>query len=151
MSPRLPHLEKDFPQLAFVAYAKTSEADPGYNCVAWAAGDTSRNWTDLVEDYWPPGAIRDPEIAALVSVFGLLGYHHCADGTLETGYEKVALYADGDEWQHAARQLPDGQWTSKLGKGEDIRHPSPADVAGKQYGQVVCYMRRRVLPGESAG
>ena len=43
---------------------------------------------------------------------------------------------------HAARQLPNGKWTSKLGKAEDVEHESPEDVAGGVYGEVVQFMRR---------
>ena len=46
------------------------------------------------------------------------------------------------EWTHAARQLADGWWTSKLGPAEDIRHRTPQALAGDQYGQVVAFMKR---------
>jgi hypothetical protein len=63
-----------------------------------------------------------------------LGYAPCAGDELEAGLEKVALYADEHgEWTHAAPQLPDGWWTSKLGPEEDILHrtPWPAISTGK--------------------
>ncbi|MCG8587287.1 MAG: hypothetical protein MI757_21490 [Pirellulales bacterium] len=47
-------------------------------------------------------------------------------------------------YTHAARQLPDGRWTSKLGKAEDIEHDSANDVAGGLYGEVVEFMKRPV-------
>jgi hypothetical protein len=62
---------------------------------------------------------------------------------LELGYEKVALYADGNgEWTHAARQLADGWWTSKLGPDEDILYQTPQALVGDLYGQVHAIMRR---------
>ena len=45
---------------------------------------------------------------------------------------------------HAARQLSDGRWTSKLGELVDIEHPDLADVAGGIYGQPNLYMERRI-------
>jgi hypothetical protein len=40
--------------------------------------------------------------------------------------------------------LPDGKWTSKLGKAEDIEHDSPDDVAGGVYGKVTCILKRAI-------
>jgi hypothetical protein len=46
----------------------------------------------------------------------------------------VALYADGQGVPlHAARQWPDGRWTSKLGAMEDIEH-ALQDLVGSEYG-----------------
>lgn len=66
----------------------------------------------------------------------------CKDGTLEPGFEKVALYGSGFMYTRAARQLSDGRWTSKLDKGEDITHDSPDDLAGGLYSEVVEFMKR---------
>ena len=78
----------------------------------------------------------------MVSLFEMLGYAVCDSDAREPGYDKVALYALEGQWQHAARQLEDGQWTSKLGPFEDITHPSPQDLTGEVYGRVHCIMRR---------
>ena len=43
---------------------------------------------------------------------------------------------------HAARQLTDGMWTSKLGPSFDICHSSPYTIQGRLYGMVVCILRR---------
>ena len=56
----------------------------------------------------------------------------------QIGVRKVVLYADGNEWTHAARQLPSGRWTSKLGDYEDIEHDT-LDGFEEHYG------RRRYL------
>ena len=51
--------------------------------------------------------------------------------------EKVALYADDQgNWTHAALQLPDGWWTSKLGPDEDILHRTPQALLGNVSGHV---------------
>ena len=85
---------------------------------------------------------RSPEIQALTKLFGSLGYTVCENGVKESGYEKVAVYALSGEWTHAARQLEDGQWTSKLGPYEDITHQSPENLEGDLFGNVHCIMRR---------
>jgi hypothetical protein len=43
---------------------------------------------------------------------------------------------------HAARQLPNGRWSSKLGKLEDIEHALD-DICGSAYGSVVPVLKRR--------
>jgi hypothetical protein len=105
-------LEGVFPSLAADGYIVASPKAHSYNCIAWAAGDASRWWEPGI--YWPgpPG----DDLAALVGLSAGLGYAPSAGDELESGLEKVALYADEHgEWTHAARQLPDGWWTSKLG------------------------------------
>ena len=56
----------------------------------------------------------------------------------------MALYASGPFYTHAARQLPNGKWTSKFCRLEDIEHDRPEDVAGGAYGEVVGYLRRPI-------
>jgi hypothetical protein len=64
------------------------------------------------------------------------------DGSLEAGFEKVALFADAQQTpKHAARQLQSGSWTSKLGPEEDISH-SIYGLEGSKYGDAVVYMKR---------
>jgi hypothetical protein len=140
-------LEGAFPNLAADGYTVASPKTQAYNCVAWAAGDASRWWEPGI--YWP-GPTGD-DLAALTGLFAALGYVPCAGDELEAGYEKVALYADDQgNWTHAALQLPDGWWTSKLGPDEDILHRTPQALLGDLYGQVreICSVRRR--PGRAA-
>jgi hypothetical protein len=138
---------QDFPNLRPTNYRATSPATFDYNCVAWAAGDT--------EHWWQPGKYWLPEewpadnfsLDALRSVFGALGYADCGlDMSDEVGYEKVALYAAGPLYTHAARQLPGGKWTSKLGKDVDIEHVMPSDLENGVYGRVVEVMKRPYSP-----
>ena len=89
-------------------------------------------------------------IGALEQAFLFLGYKQCADSMLEDGFEKVALYGSLSLYTHAARQLPNGRWTSKLGNGEDIEHEIPDNVGGGLYGEVVQFMKRPLtLPMQS--
>ncbi len=130
-----------FPRLTEGNHRNTSPPDVGYNCVAWTAGDTERWWQPGV--YWPVDASRDNhDIGALEEAFRALGYGECPDGRPEPGFEKIALYGYGFIYTHAARQLPNGKWTSKLGKTEDVEHDTADDVAGGVYGEVVEFMKR---------
>ena len=85
-------------------------------------------------------------IHAFVDLFSSRGYEKCKDGNLEKGYEKIVIYGihsdTGIEPTHAARQLSNGWWTSKLGWEEDIEHKNAEDVAGPLYGKPIQFMRR---------
>jgi hypothetical protein len=87
---------------------------------------------------------RAEDIPSFIAVFATLGYEPCNDGSLEAGFLKIALFADAHgRPQHAARQLPSGKWTSKLGVHEDISHIL-FGVEGRHYGTVVNYLKRKI-------
>jgi hypothetical protein len=135
--------DEPFPHLTPENHRVTSPPDARYNCIAWVAGDTDRWWQPGV--CWPtPAEAGDWGLGALEAAFRALGYATCADGSLEPGFEKVVLFGDGVFYTHAARQLPNGKWTSKLGGAEDIEHDTPDDVAGGIYGAVARFMKRPV-------
>ena len=54
----------------------------------------------------------------------------------------IALYAKDGLCTHAARRLPNGLWTSKLGYYHDIQHSTPQSLEGYIYGKVYCYMNK---------
>jgi hypothetical protein len=79
----------------------------------------------------------------LARAYETVGFVPCADGSPEPGFEKVALYGEPDGfYTHAARQLPGGRWTSKLGALEDIEHETPDDVVGGVYGAIFGFMKQ---------
>ena len=128
----------------------TSPATRRYNCIAWAAKDDRRWWwPDPFEiGYWPiPVNNRSVTLAGFVEAFISLGYKLSTSGELEPNTEKIAIYGiDCPGGQatptHAARQLPSGDWTSKLGSFEDITHTTPEAVNGPIYGHVMAFMSR---------
>lgn len=123
----------------------TSWSTSRYNCIAWAADDPMRPWwPGQFQAYWPSKAINDVTIPAFISAFATLDYGVCTDESLEPGFEKIAIYALNGVPQHAARQLRDGTWTSKMGLAywPDIRHSTLDVVSGPCYGTPVCYMKR---------
>jgi hypothetical protein len=121
-------------------YVITSEPDPTYNCIAYAVGVTTEWWSDLPGYKWP--AARGPHVEALVAVFAGRGFTQCASGELESGHEKVAVFAKAGAWTHAAWQTHAGRWRSKLGQEEDIEHQTPDCLCGDAYGAVHCFMKR---------
>ena len=139
---------EDLPNLKDGNWTCKSPYKRRYNCIAWAAGDDQNWWCPLV--YWPDGVDRDDTIDAYLDAFRTVGYEECADASLEEGFEKVALFAVTAAGrlipQHAARQLPDGRWTSKIGRAEDIEHDSLEAVTCDDYGVPVRYMKRERKP-----
>lgn len=133
-----------FPRLTEFNHRPTSPADVKYNCIAWSAGDNARWWQP--GGYWPADVSREEYgIATLVEAFHLVGYREGANDQLDKSVEKVAIYGSGLCYTHAARQLPSGKWTSKLGKLEDIEHDHPDNVAGGIYGEIVEIMQRSIV------
>lgn len=117
-----------------------------YNCVAWAAGIDNDWWEPTTGRFWPANAPHDFKVTSLIIAYESVGFAICVDGSLEAGVEKIAIYADGPEYLHAARQLETGKWTSKMGKAERIEHDAPEDLAGPAYGQVTAFMKRPRAP-----
>jgi hypothetical protein len=144
--PMVERIEHAFPGLRGRAYQVTSPQDDIYNCIAWAAGDTTRWWWPDAADnpdsaYWPPGVPRAETLEAFRGAFAALGYAMCNHDQIEADYEKIALFALAGVPRHAATQLPSGCWTSKLGPMEDIEH-ALHDLTGMMYGSVVLIMKR---------
>lgn len=138
-------LEREFPGLQGTPWQPASPAVPNYNCIAWAMSDTVHWWEPSNPDtFWPQGAPHARTIDAYVAAISLAGYVPCDGPALEHGFEKIALFVSQQGVPtHAARQLPSGSWTSKLGRFVDIEHELSA-LEGQQYGQVSVILKRRV-------
>ena len=146
ISDYLSQLRTAFPSLRPDNCRLTSPSDESYNCIAWATGDTERWWWPdaLRQDYWPPEAPRSESLAAFESAFATLGFSQKSDSQLERGTQKVALFASqAGTPTHAARQLSDGWWASKLGREIDIEHTLEA-IEGPAYGKVALVLARPV-------
>jgi hypothetical protein len=125
-------------------YEVTSPADETYNCIAWAAGETDRWWwpDPLGSDFWPDAVPRSVTLAAFVLAYETLGYRVCDSDAAVPGLEKIAIYVNHEgRPTHAARQMSDGLWTSKLGRAEDITHRLDG-LVGETYGSVAQIMQR---------
>ena len=124
-------LESSFPNLSAKGFETTSAASVAYNCIAWAAGEDHRWWWPDEDGYWPIDVERVATLESFVHAYATLGYRPCGSDELADGYEKVAIYAEGNRVTHAARQLTNGRWSSKLGSLE-----------GSLYGGVVQILSR---------
>src|SRR5258708_3906964 len=141
-------LELYFPNLKNSKYTITSSTTRDYNCIAFAAGEIHRWWWPIGLAYWPENAPRSETVPSFVFAFGTFGYSACEDGTPESGFEKLAIYAHDDGIPtHMARQLPSGIWVSKCGGLEDIEHETLEALVGppKAYGSVVQFLKRTLV------
>lgn len=130
-----------FPTLLSSPFEITSPRTKRYNCIAWAAGE-EHVWWWPGGPYWPDGIPKEESLEAFTQAYGRLGYAPCESEELEAGSEKVALYVGNDgRVLHAARQLQDGSWTSKLGEAWDIRHKLNG-LEGEAYGRVARILKR---------
>jgi hypothetical protein len=139
-------IPQSFPRLRNEPFQVKSCRTVKYNCIAYAMGDEENVCWPGVK-YLPGRVPKDDSLTAFIGAFANLGYECCNEGGVEPGFEKVVLYVDERHGRvtHAARQLPDGFWTSKLGPQWDINHlvegvcgPHPA------YGRVAQFLRRPV-------
>ena len=155
MKVRFLEVEKEayFPNLNRANYEVTSEETSDYNCIAHAAGKNNKWWWPAeAPAYWPAEVEKIETLEGFVAAYATLGYTMCPTQgrDLVIGVEKVAVYVDSDGIPtHAARQLPDGFWTSKLGEWEDIRHHTleameDAGGLGLGYGKVAVILRRTI-------
>ena len=133
-----------FPKLSSEGFEIIEQASERYNCIAYAVGDTGSWWDDNEKHYWPAHATRSNSIESLKEMFAGLGFEQCHDSRIEDGYQKVALYEEQSVWKHAAVQMPNGRWRSKMGQGPVIEHLSPESLSGGPYGNATIYIRRAV-------
>ena len=131
-----------FPALRGSQFEITSEATTVYNCIAWAAGDTDKFWWP--GHFWPRSVGRNVTRESFVKAFQSRGYAVCDSPGAEASFEKIALYEHNGTPTHAARLLPNGRWSSKLGRSHDISHPLEG-LNGDQYGSPVLFMKRKVV------
>lgn len=130
-----------FPALFYSPFEVTSPQTIDYNCIAWAASRIDAWWWPG-GPYWPDGTPLVDTIGAFCQAYGAFGFETCEDGSTEHGFEKIALHVGSDlRVLHAARQLPDGKWTSKLGREWDITHELEG-LEGDDYGKVAQFLKR---------
>ncbi len=148
---RRPDLEVKWPQLSSTNYQVTSPKSQEYNCFAWAAGEDDRWWQPTPEEqfYWPIGVPKEETLEAYIQAYQTLGYEACNNYQRSVGYQKIAIYVNSiGILTHAARQLTNGKWTSKLGWLEDIEHELEG-LVGDRYGVIGQILKRRVKTEEA--
>lgn len=134
-----------FPNLTKDTARITSQEDYRYNCIAWAGGDSKKWWEPSGKSYhfWLHHDLAYT-MESYLKVFNILGFKEESDSSEpEKGFEKVALYVDPNGIPtHAARQLENGAWISKLGRLEDIEHTTLEVLEGEDYGKVKVILKR---------
>lgn len=132
-----------FPNSFASPFLITSQEDDRYNCVTWSMNDTKR-WWDWEEDaFWIEGIPQDGKLTTFEKLFNKLGFEICFNEEYEIDYQKIVLFSvDGTHCMHVARQLKNGNWTSKLGVSHDVEHTLVA-MEGGIYGDGVVFMKRK--------
>jgi hypothetical protein len=131
-----PDQRQDFPQMGarFEVLAPSTSA---YNCIASSLA---------IHKYWinPQTGPSDQPLRGMDEIYAAYGFRRLdrLSFQLEPGRRKIVLYGRTRQGTitritHAANQLPDGTWESKLGKLSRIRHLSPWDLMGPSYGRPV--------------
>jgi len=137
-----------FPNIRPNNYIPASPESEDYNCIAWAVGDEENFWWPHEDAYWPKGVERRWVLETFIEAFGTVGFRVCESGEVEEGFDKIAIYADDmDRPQHAAKQLQNGKWSSKMGRSIDADHELSA-LEGPYYGHVKVYMKRPLSNAE---
>lgn len=139
-------LRRLFPKLFGGQYRLMSGRTKRYNCLAWAAGENNI-WRQAPPDgMWPIGILDDGSVESAIQFFETYGFTPTTldDVSVEPGVIKIAIYGDDEGYTHAARQLTNGKWTSKIGKLQDIEHDTLDALSSKAYGQVVQIMRKNL-------
>lgn len=167
-TPRLPaawlrnRIERDYPNLIGSGWKLRSPGTYNYQCIAWAACDTTRRWWPIGDPpvtYWPPTVPAEESVDAFIQAFATIGYQTCENDAFEFGFQKVALYVDEDGTpSHMARQRFFGHgWLSKIGDWEDIAHPELTNLEGQTgpisrgYGTVQTILKRSWLRAAKYG
>jgi hypothetical protein len=149
-------LERCFDDLTRTLYKVVSPHTDKYNCIAYAAGDKSRWWwpDPYGQYYWPPKAVREQTVEAFDGMFRLFEYTDSVNSESCISSERVAIYYDPvgsppDTWAgmptHAARQMINRRWRSKLGEWHMIEHSTLECLNGRfpAYGEPIAILARR--------
>jgi hypothetical protein len=146
-------LQRLFPGLRPGTYKIIGSATVQYNCIAWAVGTRDVSWWPGTAPfgYWPPDVAVTETLDAFIQLFRSFGYETCTNSNFERRFEKVAIFVNCLNVTHAARQLGNGRWSSKIGSSELIEHDLGA-IAGGIYGDVQQIMqRKRGTPSHDLG
>jgi hypothetical protein len=141
-------LARDFPNTLLEPVVITSPQTWDYNCIAWAFGDNTKwYWpTDHPSFFWPPNIRRQLDIQSFIELYQLVGYQICNNSNVEIGFEKIAVFAfPNGEPTHAAKQLLNGNWTSKMGSWHDVEHTLNSLSNSPGYGNPVVFMSRPIV------
>ena len=89
-------------------------------------------------------ATTEWDLSVVVSAYESERFTPCDQENFEANFDKIAIYCNNDgEPTHAAKQLSNGRWSSKLGTLEDVEHDLPElEGSDPAYGKVQVLMKR---------
>ncbi len=126
------------------SFVITSLYEPCYNCIAYVLDDQDNIWWPSEADSrWPDDIELTEHVSSFIEMLRTHRYEKCENGAIEYGNDKIALFTRDGFVKHAARQLANGRWSSKLGAGYDISHATLTEIEGKRYGNATHFFRRR--------
>lgn len=136
---------QNFPNTLNEPFLITSPETGNYNCIAWAANiNDVKYWPDPYGHYfWPDHIPLEESLEAFIELYKTFGYEICDNGDFEDGHIKIAIFTNNNVPKHAARQINENEWTSKLGDSFDVRHTLKS-MEGGTYGNVAQYMKKKV-------
>lgn len=149
-SRRKPSFERWWPNLRPTGYTVTDEASMRYNCFAWSIHridcwlDPDPEMQKAGENCWPSEIPREYTLEAFIQAYATFGFTPCDNYELEDGFEKVVIYGNSSTPEHAARQLPNGRWSSKIGEYEVIEHDLNAFDGGKYFRNIIIVLKHPI-------
>lgn len=135
-----------FPNTTDWNWRETSKPTAEYNCFAHALHDDRHYiWPDPQGQFsWPIDREREDSVACIQAFLESLGFERCNYPDFESGYQKVAIFADQLGYPlHLARQKSSGRWTSKMADKFDIEHDTVRVLEDGSCGSVVVIMKRK--------
>ena len=75
-----------FPKLVSEGLEIVEQPSEQYNCIVYAAGDTSKWWDHNANHYCPTHATQSSSIESLKEIFAGLDFEQCQDSSTEDGY-----------------------------------------------------------------
>jgi hypothetical protein len=127
-----------FPILREHEFRITGGESSAYNCAGDACG--IRQWVWPGEENWPEAADHGNSIASFDALLTeMVGGTITENQAPEPGHVKLAVYTllpDGTQPTHMMRQLPTGEWMSKMGSMDTLVLDNVHDLENGVYGRL---------------
>ena len=115
--------------------------DDNYNCVGYSL-EINEFVSHHIGRYWIDSIERSGSINNLIKVFEYFGFER-SDSSVEEGYKKIVIYGNRGFASHAAIQLDDIWYQSKMGEYEICKHKLEA-IEGILYGYPKVWMKKKI-------
>ena len=122
-------------------FIKVNSQDDNFNCIGYALS-INEFVSYHISRYWIDSVPRNASIINLVKIFEHFGFERC-NSLVETGYKKIVIYGNHGISKHAAIQLDNIWYESKMGSYEICKHTLEA-IEGALYGYPKVWMRKKL-------